>query len=471
MNAVRPWGDRGAALVEFAFVAPILFLMMFVLADFALAELSDAAGANAAREGARVGILYFDGAHTSGSTNNTKIADAVQAKLANNVKGTTTVAVRCLNADGSARPGGGSCSTVSGDAIDVGEDLIEVSVTWTRKGGITGFIQDPTRTDKAVMRIVGPPPTGSAPPATTCVLPAASASPSTVVRSGTSLPAITFEVTVNDAALCGSPLLDLGAESGYGSAQTMTSSGPTTFSFTMLAGQGSWSSGTKTVTASANGGSVTQDISFTVNDPTVCLITSGTASPSPVTESGGTLSSAVTFTVVVSDAGVCGTPTVTFPGNAGYGGSQTMASAGGNSFTFTLPVGQGTWPAQTYVITANASGGASATISLIVSSASVCTLANLTITPNPAAIKTNGQVGDGFTISVNRSSSTACVAPVVTVSAPSSLTGGQPMSCSGLTCTLVVAKNTGGWGGTPGTRTVTATASGSTVSTPLTLTN
>ena len=62
----RARGDRGAALVEFALLAPLLFLMMFALADFALAELSDTAGANAAREGARVGILYYDGAHAGG---------------------------------------------------------------------------------------------------------------------------------------------------------------------------------------------------------------------------------------------------------------------------------------------------------------------------------------------------------------------------------------------------------------------
>ena len=133
-------GDRGAALVEFALVAPLLFLMMFALADFALAELSDTAGANAAREGARVGILYYDGAHTAGARTTTKITDAVTAKLAGNVKGTPDGRRALPRGERHRAAGGGSCSTVSGNPVDVGEDLIEVSVTWTRKGDITGLI-------------------------------------------------------------------------------------------------------------------------------------------------------------------------------------------------------------------------------------------------------------------------------------------------------------------------------------------
>ena len=326
--------------MEFALLAPLLFLMMFALADFALAELSDTAGANAAREGARVGILYYDGAHAAGP-NKTKITDAVTAKLAGNVKGTPTVVVRCLEEGGTARPGGGSCSTVSGNPVDVGEDLIEVSVTWTRKGDITGLIPNSTRTDRAVMTIVGTPPVGSSgPPTTVCELTDGSATPASVVRNGGTIPDVTFEVTVNDAGLCGTPLLNLTGVGTLG-VETMVSTSATTFEYTIPSGQGSWTAGTKTFTASANGGSVTRDISFEVLDPAVCLITSASASPSAVTQSGGTLSAAVTFTVAVSDAGVCGTPTLTFPANAGYAGARTMSSSGVNTFTFTLPVGQG----------------------------------------------------------------------------------------------------------------------------------
>jgi len=470
--------------VEFAFVAPILFVMIFALADFALAELSDAAGANAAREGARVGILYYDGAHTAGSANNTKITDAVRAKLAGTVRGTPTVAVRCLNPNGTARAGGGSCSTVAGDVIEVGSDLIEVSVTWTRKGGITGFIRSPTRTDKAVTRIVGTPPTAALPPVG-CTLSGASATPSTVTRDALGdLPSMTFAVTVSDLSLCGTPLLNLTAESGYAGAQTMTSPATTTFSFTMPAGQGSWTSGTKTVAVSANGGSVSVNVSFTVNAPTVCLITGASASPSTVNQSAGTLSSAILFTVTVSDAAVCGTPTLTFPAGAGYPGPRTMGAAGGNSFTWTLPVGQGTWASQTYSMVANANGGATASIPLVVSSTPTCALTNLTVTPSTANVKNNGQreIQTPVTIRVTRSSLSVCAVPTISVTPGSSGSGANDLTiprpmrnvgttavCSGLTCEWVIASGTQDWFPGPANRIVTATASGSTLTQALTL--
>jgi Flp pilus assembly protein TadG len=486
MRLRRARGERGAALVEFAFVAPALFLMMFGLVDFALAELSDAAGANAAREGARVGVLYYDGAHTSGSANHTKIVDAVRSKLAGTVVGTPTVVVRCLNADGTPRSGGGSCSTVSGDAIEPGSDLIEVTVTWTRKGGITGFIGSPTRTDKAVTRIVGTPPAG-APSPPTCTLSAGSASPNPVVRDGAGdLPAITFSVTVSDPALCGAPLLDLPAQSAYGAAQPMSSPGGNVYSFTMPAGQGTWTAGTKTAVATANGGSVSHTISFTVNDPSVCLITSGTASPSSVSQTGGTLSSAVLFTVVVSDVAVCGTPTLTFPPQAAYPGPRTMAAAGGNSFTWTLPVGQGSWTSQTYTMVANANGGATATIPVVVSDAPVCTLSNLTVSPSTASVKKNGQedIETTVTIRVTRNNlAPVCAVPTVQVPPGNSGEGSSDLTtprqmrnvsttavCTNVTCEWVIPAGADNWYPASGARTVAVTASGSTLTATLNLT-
>ena len=255
--------------------------------------------------------------------------------------------------------------------MEVGEDLIEVSVTWTRKGGITGFI-DPTRTDRSQMRIIGTPPSGTTAP-TTCSITASSATPASAARTGSTIQDVTFDVTVSDPSLCGTPLIALPAGSGYVGSQTMVPAGGNTFAFTMDGSLGTWTSGSKTATASANGGAVAQDITFTVLDPAVCQITSATASPAAVTHANGTLSSAVTFTVAVSDAIVCGTPTLTFPGNAGYPSPQTTNLSGPNTFTFTLPPSQGagTWAAQTYTIVATApnGGGDTENVSLVVSSA------------------------------------------------------------------------------------------------------
>ena len=104
------------------------------------------------------------------------------------------------------------------------------------------------------MTIVGTPPAGSSgPPTTVCELTDGSATPASVVRNGGTIPDVTFEVTVNDAGLCGTPLLDLTGVGTLG-VETMVSTSATTFEYTIPSGQGSWTAGTKTFTASANGG-------------------------------------------------------------------------------------------------------------------------------------------------------------------------------------------------------------------------
>jgi Flp pilus assembly protein TadG len=49
---------KGAELVEFALVLPILLILVFGIIDFALATFDKAVITNAAREGARAGIVY-----------------------------------------------------------------------------------------------------------------------------------------------------------------------------------------------------------------------------------------------------------------------------------------------------------------------------------------------------------------------------------------------------------------------------
>lgn len=62
-NRQRCPGRRGAAVVEFAVVAPILFLLIFGMIEFGRMVMVQQVLTNASREGARVGIL--DGATTS----------------------------------------------------------------------------------------------------------------------------------------------------------------------------------------------------------------------------------------------------------------------------------------------------------------------------------------------------------------------------------------------------------------------
>jgi Flp pilus assembly protein TadG len=57
----RPrWGERGASLVEFAMVAPLLVVLLFAIVDFGRAFQTWITLTNAAREGARLGATGAD---------------------------------------------------------------------------------------------------------------------------------------------------------------------------------------------------------------------------------------------------------------------------------------------------------------------------------------------------------------------------------------------------------------------------
>lgn len=53
-----PRRERGEAIVEFALLAPVLFVLLFALVDFGRAFDASVVTTNAAREGARYGALY-----------------------------------------------------------------------------------------------------------------------------------------------------------------------------------------------------------------------------------------------------------------------------------------------------------------------------------------------------------------------------------------------------------------------------
>lgn len=59
-------GQRGTSMVEFAFVAPVFFLLLFGVIEFSVILFDKATITNASREGARTGILFRDGDRTIG---------------------------------------------------------------------------------------------------------------------------------------------------------------------------------------------------------------------------------------------------------------------------------------------------------------------------------------------------------------------------------------------------------------------
>ena len=147
---------------------------------------------------------------------------------------------------------------------------------------------------------------------------------------------------------------------------------------------------------------------------------------SAVTQSGGTLSSAVVFTVTVSDASVCGLPTLTFPGPGRLPRPADDKPSGGNSFTFTLPTtgrARGRRDPHDHA-TASNGGGDTENDRLVVSNAPDVH-PDEPHRPNPADVKSKGQHGPDVTIRVTRSSVTVCAVPTVTV------TPGPAASCAG----------------------------------------
>jgi len=149
--------ERGAVLVEFAFVGPVLFLMIIGLLDFSLIIVGNTVGTNAAREGSRVGIINYVGADISTSANHQLIVAAVKRRLAGLVRDDITISVRCVSASepephvevGGVRKGTIPCTAAS---VTPGADLLEVRFTW-RHIGASPFVSN-TMHDESAMAVI-----------------------------------------------------------------------------------------------------------------------------------------------------------------------------------------------------------------------------------------------------------------------------------------------------------------------------
>jgi Flp pilus assembly protein TadG len=156
----RARGERGAAAVEMALVAPLLILFLIGSLQVGLVVVGNATGSNAAREGARKASIYYECAdnHTSTrcpvtpSTNYNLIKNAVLAKLAGLVKtSTVTVAVECRSKSST-----GAVITCEKGYVEEDTDIVVVTVTWHHIGA-TPFVADNAHTSIARSVINGRP--------------------------------------------------------------------------------------------------------------------------------------------------------------------------------------------------------------------------------------------------------------------------------------------------------------------------
>ncbi len=86
-------GDRGAALVEFAIIAPLLFLLLFGIIDFGLMFGQKLDVVQGSREGARLASVNFQATEgSSGSTQTSEIIAETCGRMALASDSTVTIA-------------------------------------------------------------------------------------------------------------------------------------------------------------------------------------------------------------------------------------------------------------------------------------------------------------------------------------------------------------------------------------------
>jgi Flp pilus assembly protein TadG len=133
----HPQTRRGATAVEFAFIAPILFAVLFAIIDFGRAMMSLDLLAHAARGGARVGVL------ANKSTDDIKTAANASLDSAgiDHTNATVDVTVNGNSVDAS--------TAVTGDQIKVTVSVPFDKLTWLPS---SWFMAGSTVSESVVMR-------------------------------------------------------------------------------------------------------------------------------------------------------------------------------------------------------------------------------------------------------------------------------------------------------------------------------
>ena len=208
MSRRRP-SDRGATIVEAAFVLPLMLAFIFGLVDLGMWTFNSNQATNAARDGARVGILYFEEADDgSGAPDFDRIEDAVRSHLTDEDLADFEISVRCEQPSGLAI----DCSVAT---VDVDRIQVDVEWTWplvTPVATAIGFDEGISR-GSATMTLVGLPVGGSStpPPAedpdpeppATCSISLLTVNPATVVAKSNQLTSpLDIDFTTNGSAGC-----------------------------------------------------------------------------------------------------------------------------------------------------------------------------------------------------------------------------------------------------------------------------
>lgn len=379
--------ERGAALVEGAFAIPIFFILVLGLVDFGMLAFDSNKATNAARDGARVGIIdYLEADQDSPPS-----ADylAIKSEIESKLQGQTiALEVKCLT------PAGGDidCTDV---VVDV--DRISVKVSWERKAispiGRTLGIGSVTVDGEARMTIAGRPIGGTASPPPPCNITGISVSPDPVTRTLTGGLASDLSVTVTGTGACSNHTVNLIAPNGTSDIQICSSGcvGTTTYS----SGPDSfWTPGTASAVVRNSIGDDIRSTNFEVEDPivpTICDVTSIVVSPDPVQRvvggaNDGQLADNLAIDVVGS--GVCTDLTLTL---VAPNGSSEVICGPGNCLGTTayLATTNNFWTAGT--AEARITGEETLTGTFVVTDQPPCAV-DITVANDPATVDGQGRL-------------------------------------------------------------------------------
>ena len=147
-------GEAGVTIVEAAFVIPLLFMFMFGLVDLGMWTLNSNQASNAARDGARVGILELPLRGGDLATAEAEIVAAIEEHLPEGTMDGSDVSITCLASDDTTIP-----------CTDPEPDRVKVDVAWewrlvTPVATILGIDEGDVQ-GSATMEIVGRPVPGN----------------------------------------------------------------------------------------------------------------------------------------------------------------------------------------------------------------------------------------------------------------------------------------------------------------------
>lgn len=375
--------DRGASLVEAAFALPIFFLLVLGLVDFGLVGFNDNQAGNAARDGARVGIINYLEADVAGSADRLAIEAAVQKNLpgVSASDDGLTIEVDCIDPDDIALA---SCAVA-----DVDRDRVRVRVRWNQPfaspvANALGF-RTATVTGESAMVIVGAPIPGSGVSPTPCDVTGVSVTPSPVTRDGSGELQSDLAVQVTATGSCGNITVRL----VQGSVDETVCLGPSCVNVPLTFAADAtdqWSAGTAAVEIT---GDDVLSGSFTIEDPAptpVCVVSGVSISPDPVErETDGTLKN--NLAVNVAGSGPCDLEVeLTAPnGSTALVCSVATCGFGNNPYS---AVADSFWTAGPALAEVFVAGQATpvASTSFTVTDAPACAVSDIATEPDPVTV-------------------------------------------------------------------------------------